>query len=604
MKIVNILLMCTITFILTNLANAANDENTILSSKIVSVKLYQNQAQIIRHSKISLTKGQNIITLGGLPKTLYDWSVKGRLPKEYSGKILSVEIEQKALLNKRQRGIVKIEKILEELRERDLELLDDLKSIKSQQTFLDSILTFTNQTASKELATRLPQIKVWGDTLQYVTGKRKSLLAQTRQIEKKREEIGKNIQKWEFELSQIAGYSYFRNYQALNKVTLENRAAMNIQQFASIVDSYAERKKLLKEPTGKVEIEKRIIINIHSNKSADIDFFFSYIMPDTFWQMQYDVRASNENKKINLILFGNVYQKTGEDWNKVSLSLSTGSPVNVIKPPFLHAWYLDVYHIPKPSIASYDKKAVGKAYKEKYPKSGEMRDEEARLPEGEIKEKGPYVEIAMPLRQTILSSTKYQKKYIREYDLTGDKKIKFYYELIPSQVRSGFLKVNITNTTSLPWLPGVAQIFLENEFMGKADMPYTPKGKNDELVLGMETRLTAQKELLKKYEDTSGIFGGKRRILYKYKITIENQLPKKTEAVVLDVIPISRNKKIEVEIANLSQPFFEDDAFKETTEYARGVRKWKIEMDPHKRKEITYDIVITHDKDIQVRGIN
>lgn len=602
MKTIHTFSFFVITFILVATAYAQHNENNILKSKIVSVKLYQNQAKINRYSRIALTSGLNTIILGGLPESLHDWSVKGRLPKKYSGKILSVEIEKKALLNKRQRGIVKIEKKLEELRERDLELLDDLKSIKSQQAFLDSIVTFTNQTASKELATRLPQIKVWGDTLKYVTGKRKSLLAQKRQIEKNREVIGKKIQKWEFELSQIAGYSYFRNYQALNKVTLENRAAMNIQQFANIAERYAEKKKLLKRPTGKVEIEKRLIINIHSKKTATIDFFFSYIMPSTFWQMQYDVRASSESKKINLILFGNVYQKTGEDWNEVRLSLSTGSPVNAIQPPSLHAWYLDIYHVPKASVASYDKKALGRAYAKEYPKSGAMKDEE-EAPESQIKERGPYVEIALPLQQTILSSTKYQKKYIQEFNLSGHKKIRLYYELIPSQVRSGFLKVNITNTTSLPWLPGVAQIFLENEFMGKATMPYIPKGKNEELVLGMETRLTSQKELVKKFEDTSGIFGGKRRILYQYKITIENQLPKTTEVAVLDVIPISRNKKIQVEIANLSEPFFEDDAFKKTTEYAHGVRKWKLEIHPHKRRVITYDIVVTHEKDIRVQGI-
>ena len=603
MKTIHTLSLYIITSILVATVYAQHNERKILKSKIVSVKLYQNQAKINRHSRIALTSGLNTIILGGLPESLHDWSVKGRLPKKYSGKILSVEIEKKALLNKRQRGIVKIEKKLEELRERDLELLDDLKSIQSQQAFLDSIVTFTNQTASKELATRLPQIKVWGDTLKYVTGNRKSLLAQKRQIEQKREIIGKKIQKWEFELSQIAGYSYFRNYQALSKVTLENRAAMNIQQFANIAERYAEKKKLLRRPSGKVEIEKRLIINMHSKKAATIDFFFSYIMPSTFWQMQYDVRASNENNKINLILFGNVYQKTGEDWNEVKLSLSTGSPVNAIQPPTLQAWYLDIHRVPKLPVASYDKKALGKGYKKEYPTGREMRDEEELTPESQIKEKGPYVEIALPLQQTILSSTKYQKKYIQEFNLKGQKKIRFYYELIPSRVRSGFLKVNITNTTSLPWLSGVAQIFLENEFMGKATMPYIPKGKNEELVLGMETRLTSQKELLKKFEDTSGIFGGKRRILYQYKITIENQLPKTTEVAVLDVIPISRNKKIQVEIANLSEPFFEDDAFKKTTEYSRGVRKWKLKMHPHKRKVITYDIVITHEKEIRVRGI-
>ena len=108
-----------------------------------------------------------------------------------------------------------IEKKLERFREKDQVLLDDLKNIKSQEKFLNSVLDFTNQNVSKELATRIPKITVWDNTLRYVSRKKKSLLKQKRSIEKQRELIGKKIQKWEFELSQVAGYSYFRTYQVV-----------------------------------------------------------------------------------------------------------------------------------------------------------------------------------------------------------------------------------------------------------------------------------------------------------------------------------------------------------------------------------------------------
>jgi hypothetical protein len=216
MKMHGAIIICSVFLISASSGSGENADGNVFSSKIDSVKLYQNQAMISRSVNIKLAKGENVVVLGGLPQTLYDWSVKSSLPKDYKGRILSVEVEKKALLKKRENRIADIEKILIDLREKDLELLDSLKENQSEQGFLDSILNFTNQTASKELVTRIPQIKVWDDTLEYVSGKRKALLARKRAIEKKREEIGKSIQKWEFELSQIAGTTYYRNYQTMN----------------------------------------------------------------------------------------------------------------------------------------------------------------------------------------------------------------------------------------------------------------------------------------------------------------------------------------------------------------------------------------------------
>ncbi|MCP4136154.1 MAG: DUF4139 domain-containing protein [bacterium] len=583
-----------------------NAEEKILSSRIASVKLYQNQAEIVRKVTLTLKKGSNTIVLGGLPKLLHDWSAKGRLPKNFKGKILSLEVEQKALVKKRQKNILKIEQKLEQLREKDQVLVDKLKNIRSQEKFLNSILEFTNQTVSKELATRIPQVKVWDNTLNYVNKKKSVLSRKKRKVEKARENIGKEIQKWEFELSQIAGYNYFRNYQVLNKVVLANRAAMNVQQFANINEQYGQRDTLLKKPTDKVDIEKRLIVNVYSARTGPVEFNFSYLIPGTYWKMLYDIRASNENKDIDMVIYANVYQKTGEDWKNVSLALSTGSPVNAIRAPVVNPWFLDLYSKAKPSGygGGYYKSRKKSKGARAYPSiKREVAEEKAVLPQTTISDKGPYIDISLPLKQSILSTNKYQKKYIKNYKLSGMNNVFYYYELTPANVRNSFLKVKTKNTTKLPWLTGNAQIFLENEFMGKVKIPYTPPGKKEDFVLGLETRITAKKELVKKFEDTSGVFGGNRRISYKYKIVVENELPGKAEVMIIDAIPVSRNDKIKVEIKNLSRAFHKDPEFEKTTKYSRGIRKWKLSLSSHEKKEITYEVIIAFDKDINIRGL-
>ena len=387
MKRAIILSLCAAAALWCGIAAAGNEDDGALASRITAVKLYQNQAAITRTAKLRLKQGMNRIVMGGLPPLLQDWSVRGSLPRGSAGSIVSLEVVQKALVQKKRKEILDIEEKLKALRDRDQSHLDDLKIVQSQEKFLDSIVDFTNQAVSKELMTRIPEVKVWDGTLTYTAEKRKSLLARKRGIERERETIGKEIQKWEFELSQIAGTSYFDTYRTLNDSILTNRSALQIQQFTNITDRYAARKRILENPTENVDVEKRLAVEIDASSAGDVDFGFSYVIPNTAWEMKYDVRADSVEGRIALFVYGNIYQMTGENWEDIALSLSTGAPVSAISPPGLNPWYLDV-------IVPYNGYAEGeKADREEDAISGSkaMKKEmggKARplLPEPEIRE--------------------------------------------------------------------------------------------------------------------------------------------------------------------------------------------------------------------------
>jgi len=523
------------------------------------------------------------------------------LPASFGGRINSLEVEQKALVKKRQQSIVAVEEKLELLREKDQIFIDDLKNINSQEKFLNSILDFTNATVSKELATRIPQVSLWDNTLEYVATKRGALLREKRRIEKEREKIGKEIQKWEFELSQIAGTVYFRNYQSLNKAILDNRSALNIQQYADNTGQYEEKKRLFKNPTEKVDIEKRVIVSIFSPENREVELTISYVIPQTSWQMKYDIRASSKNKNIAMVIYSDIYQKTGENWDDISLSLSTGAPVHAISPSVLQPWYLDLEPVYRDEgTGRKDKEYRSEISKKVMPAEEEKKGDEYHTT---IREEGSYFEITIPSKLNIASSTKHQKKYVKEYDLQGEQHVQFYYEISPEKVNNAFLRAKVKNITDLPWLEGESQIFLENEFMGKVSIPFTPPGREQELVLGTESRIIARKELARKFEESAGILGGKRRIIYSYKITIENQLPRNESLIVNDVVPVSRNEKIKLDVENISVPFVKDEEFEKSTGYSQGMRKWKLAMEPHSKRIITYDVIITFDKDVRIWGL-
>ncbi|HQO40098.1 MAG TPA: DUF4139 domain-containing protein, partial [Spirochaetota bacterium] len=225
------------------------------------------------------------------------------------------------------------------------------------------------------------------------------------------------------------------------------------------------------------------------------------------------------------------------------------------------------------------------------------------IPQATIQTSGLFLEVKIPVKQTIESANRYQKKLIKSYSFRSGKGLKYYYKTVPDSSGRVYLMAKTSNQTELPWLGGEAQVFLENEFIGRVQIPDTSVGKEEELVLGVSQEITAKKELVKKYEDKSGVFGGKRRMVYSYTITVENNSRETAEILILDNFPVSQNDDIKVEIEKLSAQYQQDEATKKTTEYRQGIRRFSVSVTPGAKREITYDAVITFDKEINVDGL-
>ena len=582
---------------------------TTVRSEIKSVKLYTNRAEITRVSRIKLNRGSNIVEIDGLPDNLYDWSVRGSLPEKYNGKVLSMEIARQALLEKRNKKIMEIEKKLEELKERDAEFSDELANIISQEEFLNSINDFAKISASKELVTKLPQTDVWGSTMDFTSAKRKSMQKSKRDILKKRKDLAAEIQKWEFELSQAGGRSYFTNYKALSLAVEKNTLSTQVQQYGDLTDKYAQQRGFLEKDTSQLDTEKRILLNIFSAEDGETDFNFTYMIPNTYWNMKYDFRASKKKDEIEIILYSDIYQKTGEDWDNINLTLSTGAPQNSIALPPIYPWYLS---IARPEYSARDKSYSMARKEAAIMESDELYELESPaakldgnipIPESSIVESGFNFEITIPLKQSIESSEKYQKKLIKSYTIKSGRGLKYYYQTVPASSGQVFLMAKATNQTELPWLRGEAQVFLENEFMGKVNIPNTPVTKEQELVLGIVPDISSKKELVRKYDDTAGLFGGNKRVVYSYKITVESNSKESREIMIVDNFPVSTTEDVKVEIKELTDQFKNDAETAGSTEFAQGIRRFIITLAPGAKKEITYNAVITYNKDLRINGL-
>lgn len=69
-----------------------------------------------------------------------------------------------------------------------------------------------------------------------------------------------------------------------------------------------------------------LILELQSPSSSKVKIELSYFHNDAGWTPTYDLRVNELSKPLNLVYKANIYQNTGEDWDDVSVSLSTARP--------------------------------------------------------------------------------------------------------------------------------------------------------------------------------------------------------------------------------------------------------------------------------------
>jgi len=586
------------------------------TSKIDTVKLYQNQAQVTRTARLTLRKGNNKFLLSQLPTALIDWSVKGKLPKNVDAKILSIQVEKKALLEKRNNKIALLEKQIKKLREKDVELIDRLSNIKSEERFVNSLINFEQVSTNTDKINQSPSARVWSKTVKYIGNKKQSLLKKKRKIERSRERLGQQLQKKEYDLYKISGHSYYQNYQKLNHDRFNKRGLLQLQNYQNSNYYYTQRKNLLTSHHGETSTEKQVNIEIFSNESKKINLTFQYQIRKSSWRMQYDFRANLKKKLVSVNVFGNIYQNTSEDWQDINLVLSTGNPKSQINLPHFPAWKIFSY-----KYSGKHQRASGqKLNDDEFDNEDTTKNLSPFKPSQEKNKTSLYskidftgisFDIDLPIKQSISSSNKNQKRFIREYKITNKKALEFYYELTPALSRHAYIKAKVINNTSLPWLKGQAQLFLDNEFIGKTQIPYTPVGKKQLLLLGSDKRINATKVLEKKSNEKSGLFNGNKEVTYEYKLQVENNSNKKIKIVLIDSLPYPTSNKVDIKIKSLSLPFSLDPQIEDRHQkdnlsklsYNRGIRKWIFMLNSNDKKTIRYNVSVTIDKNLITSGV-
>lgn len=418
-----------------------------------------------------------------------------------------------------------------------------------------------------------------------------------------------------------------------------------------------------------------VTVVVNSGTETNANFNLDYFVRSASWQPVYEARVKNVSSPIVLHQKAKINQNTGEDWENVQLTLSTGNPALSGSKPHLKPWLLDFYR-PYYNIRSRSELGfykirpgtevgyingvirdingealIGANVLISGTNSGTITDIDGkfRLPLQsnvstiEVNYVGfnslqiPVTAYAMNvdvtlgegrvLEEVIVSGTrKYGKKRNREgmnqtaaekaavlvekalttfnYAIKIPVTIKsnrtvqtvdiqtlsipasYQYYAVPKLDTDAFLVATISNWEQYGLLSAETNLFFEGTYLGKSYIDFESVKENLIISLGRDKNIIVRREKLKDFTKKQ-LLGGKRIDSRTYEISIVN---KKSEAIKIrieDQIPISKNKKIDVDIVESSNSFINEDT---------GIARWNLNIPSSGRKKLRIGYKVKYPK--------
>lgn len=346
------------------------------------------------------------------------------------------------------------------------------------------------------------------------------------------------------------------------------------------------KKELNEMQTKKNQKTGEVTFLVQSAVARQCDISFSYISNQAGWVPVYDLKAKDVQSQIALNLKANVYQNTGVDWKDVKLSVSTGNPLLGNDRPILRPNYITFA-----PIAVFDKKeslaTQNMAYKMKR-KDDELAGIEQPMISGEnsINDTETTREYIINQFQTVPSSGLKRLVQLHRYDLDA----KFKYHAVPKINHGVFLLAEIANWGKYNLLPGTANIFFQNTYIGQSQINSTVTADTLLLSLGRDESIKIQRERTNYFEESKFLGSNEIRNI-EYTISVKNTKGTKINIEILDQIPISQHEDIKIELGNSTNAVFSETL---------GGLKWDFELLPGSSKKLVFDYIQKSPKNASV----
>lgn len=137
------------------------------------------------------------------------------------------------------------------------------------------------------------------------------------------------------DLKESVDFQRLRMTEVKSKILENNRAITKINlEYNKVLKQINELQAKRYDPLSE------IVVVVEAFDATKAEFDLSYFVSSAGWTPSYDLKVEQLNQPINLKYKASVFQSTGEDWNNIKLTLSTGDPQLGGEKPTISSWYL------------------------------------------------------------------------------------------------------------------------------------------------------------------------------------------------------------------------------------------------------------------------
>lgn len=339
-------------------------------------------------------------------------------------------------------------------------------------------------------------------------------------------------------------------------------------------------------------IDKRFVQPRALQRELEIDVVLSgqepalleleYPRKGASWRPVYDlrVRGFDSEPTLELLIRAEIEQTTGEDWSGVSLELSTAEPERGASRPPLPRWSARV-HEPVQDPYTYGD-AVLQA--QAPPPPGSEAASAARA-----------LEVwQVPGRSDLVSGGR------RTVPIdSASLPIAIEHFAAPAQGAGVWRVGRLRYQGQKTLLPGSASVYLEGDFVGKAELPRRFSGEELELPLGLDPRLSIARTALLDKSQAPGLFGSRRRLDQRWRIELAAGPGRPVTVFVEEALPISNDSRIAVELERGQLQPSPDERFRAQRE-ERGLLVFPLRVEPGSRASFDWGYSVSFPDRLQL----
>ena len=392
--------------------------------------------------------------------------------------------------------------------------------------------------------------------------------------------------------------------------------------------------------------EREAVISLTQNKKGSTILKLSYLVDGAHWLAQYNLRAQPAGGLVTIEYNALIFQTSGEDWNDVTVQLSTAQPAMIATPPGVEPMEVklgkpvsllsrarrliedkkeesrDAYYKPEEqeyrdlsqqmeyNIAMRHQAGVkGKAGEEMLNKAAvaqQVMELQADLDEVQVikaqtrriaRVEGVSVTYDIPGRLFVPSKTAQQLVKITSFDCKAD----FYAVGSPILTDYVYLQGDISNNSDTILLAGPASMYRDGEFAGKGNIDLVTMGEKFTAGFGVDSQIRISREFKDKKVDT--LFGN-RIDTFNYRIAIENYKNTNVKLQLLERIPYTKDEDLQIQAFETNTPLSKDPDYVRILK-DKGILRWDLQLAPNmvadKARVITYSYTMKYDKEMQIQ---